>query len=360
MRSNASSPQPRSRAWVWCLAGILGVSSWAPSASASLLSDAQLFLDPWQVPEAVYPSITLVPTWDGVNLDNNRFTWPQNDMENVQVVPLLEPFSPTDPAGYPAGHVFSQDDYRWKPNEHYTVDLTSGVATATFHRAGVYHVRVDRPGTVNDQTYAVLFEAGMLNGVATGASVAIDGPRADLVVVSDPTEDDSTLDNAADNAVDDNGEAKVRRVDSAGDLVSKIQTASQNAGRKLHVELVCHGAPGQLWIGDTEVGAGGMTIAELQAALDEYVDNLSIYACSFARGAAGQAALQTLADSIGRASGFTVPVSVHRSWWLGWLVGGDWDLLLGGRNVVIPEPASLVLIALTAGLLIRRREQWVG
>lgn len=355
MRSSLSSQRPRCHAWAWCLVGVLGLSPWAPSASGSLLSDAQLFLDPWQVPESVYPSINLVPTWDGVNLGNNTFTWPENDVENVQVVPLLKPFSPTDPAGYPAGHVFTQDNFHWKPNEHYSVDLTSGVATATFHRAGVYHVRIDRPGTVNDQTYAVLFEAGMLNGAATGASVAIDGPRADLVVVSKPTATDRTLDNAAANAVDDNGEAKVRRVDSAGDLVSKIRTASQNAGRKLHVELVCHGAPGQLWIGDTPVGTGGMTIAELQAAIDKYVNNLSIYACSFAGGEAGQAALQTLADSIGRASGYTVPVSVHRSWWLGWLVGGDWDLLLGGQNVVIPEPTSLVVIALAAGLLSRRR-----
>lgn len=299
------------------------------AAWAVLLTDAQMFYDPWQVPTANYPIIDLRTTWDGVNVGNNSVRWGMfSDVQNVQVLPLLKPYPGDDPAVYPPGYVFTQADYEYQPNAHYWVDLTAGVAEATFVRPGIFHVKLDRV-TGPDPEFAVLLDSGLLDGSSSGASVKIDGPKADLVVVSSPSTPDSVLDNAAANAADDNGSNKVKRATNTQNCIDQIRTASQAAGKKIHVELVAHGNEGLFDMGSTRVGGSGMSIADFQKAIDDYVNELSIYACNFAAGTAGAAAVDTLAKSIGSAYGFTGYVSVHRSSWWGWLVGGSWDLEMG-------------------------------
>jgi len=335
-----------------------------PVAFGDLLTANDLFLDPWDVPLDLYERIYLDTTWDGSNVGNNSYTWSYNDVQAVQVLPLLNPYSQDDPAGYPIGYNFTQDNYLYQPNDHYWVDLTNGQATATFERPGIFHVRLDRINNP-DEIDAVFVDSGVLDDLGekskTGASVEISGPKADLVIVSDPTGGDSTLDDAAANAEDDNGSDKVKRAASVSAAIARIKEAYEaNNNKKLHVELVAHGSKAHLTIGDSGVGSragDSMTIEDFQKEIDQYVSKLSIYACEFAKDAEGRAALQTLADSIGVASGFTSTVSVHRSEWFGWLVGGSWDLPLRGQEVTIPAPGAVVLglIGLTMAGWIKRR-----
>lgn len=327
------------------------------SVNALYLTDEQMYLDPWQVPLDDYKRIVIDTIWDGFNLSNNTHVWNNiQDIETVKVLPLLQPYSTEDPAGYPDDYIFSQSEYEYRPNQHYWVDMdiVNDTAEVIFERPGIYHVLLDFPNEDRDITYTLLVDAGMLDDLGekakTGASVKIDGPKADLVVVSQPTNADSVLNKAAANAIDDNGADNVKRASSAAVAIEKIKTASETAGKKLHVEIVCHGSSGHLTIGDSGVGSkagDAMSIADFQKQIDKYVNDLSVYACSFAGGVAGDAALQILADSIGIASGFTVPVSVHRSDWWGWLVGGSWDLALKGKLMEaepIPEPTTLLLL----------------
>jgi hypothetical protein len=172
--------------------------------------------------------------------------------------------------------------------------------------------------------------------------------------VSQTTGTDAAEEKGAANATDD-GQTVTRAVNMA-QAVAQMQAASQAAGRKIHVELVAHGAPGVLRIGNTVIGGpGGPTIAQFQAQIDPFVNNLSLYSCNFARGPAGMAALQTLADSIGRASGFDRPVSVHRALF-GFSRG--WDLSLRGANLtLVPEPSSSVLAMAFVVLALSRKRR---
>jgi hypothetical protein len=341
--------------WRSALAGVLALSisltvSCLPVFGANL-SDSQMYFDPELVPLDHYPRIYLNFTGSQAS-----YAWPQNDIQNVQMLPLLKPYSTGDPAGYPIGYSFSQANYDFVPNQDYFVDLTNGVATATFNQPGVYHALIDRPGTANDQIYSLMVDSDMLDETlgnsSTSASVRINGPTADLVVASQ-TGNDPAEEKGAANAMDDG--QTVTRAANMAQAVAQMQAASQAAGRKIHVELIAHGAPGVLQIGNTIIGGqGGPTIAQFQAQIDPFVNNLSLYACNFAQGQAGMDALQTLANSIGRASGFTVPVSVHRAFF-GFSRG--WDLSLRGTNLtLVPEPASATLaMAFVVLALVRRR-----
>lgn len=314
-------------ALVWAVVLCIGSAAWAV-----LLPDPELFYDPWEVPTAQYPIIELNTTWDGSQVGNNSVRWDEfNDVYRVQVLPLLKPFPGDEPAMYPPGYPFTQDDYEYQPNVHYWVDLTAGVAEATFMRPGIFHVKLSRMSGP-EQVFAVFVDSGLLDGDSSGSSVKIDGPKADLVVVSKPSGGDSLLDKAAANAADDNGADKVKRAANAQECIDQIKAASQAAGKKIHVELVAHGNKGFFRMGSTAVGGADMSIEDFQKAIDDYCNELSIYACDFASGATGKAAVDILAKSIGNAIGYTGLISVHRSDWWGWLVGGSWDLEMGATS----------------------------
>lgn len=323
-----------------------------PVKAVNLDADA-LYFDPDSLALAEYARDYLYPTFDGVSSTGNSIQW-AGDILGVNILPMLVPYSSSDPAGYPLGYLFSYSDYYYTPFSDYFVDLTDGVATATFNKAGIYHARLTREdGSVEIRT--VLANAGTLGeDDRTSASVRIDGPVADLVLVSNPTGGDSTLEIANSNAVDENGADNVDRASSVADAVSKIEQAyHDNGDEKIHLEVVAHGRAGFFRLGDTGIGAGGsMSIAEFQKLIDEYVDEISVYACSFA--ADGAAGLQTLADSIGTATGFDKPVSVYRNWF-GFSYG--WDLPLGGKKITAkaPDSAMFPLIFISGWFIVLMR-----
>jgi hypothetical protein len=329
----------------------------APNALAVVLSGNDLFYNPWNVPEAAYTQVAVT--------GGSPYAWAYNNVQTVQVLPLLKAYAgtPSDPGAYPTDYVFSQADYRYQANVDYSVDLTGGVATATFLGPGIYHVKL----TLADSTSvveAMLVDTGFLpdDGTqpTTGPEVAIPGPNADLVVVShvpatDPkaAEKNSALDKGAAAAAADG--QTVARAESIQQAVTAIQTAAVAAGRPIHVELVAHGAPGHFRIGTQGVGCwnGDMSMQDFQDMLDGYVDGLSTYSCSFGAGEEGDEALQTLADSLGWASGWTTTVTVHYNQY-----AHGWDLRMGADGFSeVPEPSTLVLLACGLMVLsIRRRK----
>jgi hypothetical protein len=326
--------------------------SLAGTAHAVFLADDQLFLNPWMVPFADYDRVYINSSWDGFQLGDNSYTWGYTDVENVSVLPLLNPYSLTDPGRYPTSYAFTQSDYRYKPNQHYWVDLTSGVATATFHGSGIYHVQLHRT-TGPDIIQAVFMDTGFIGDgeepQETGPEVEIQGPVADLVIVSENGENGDVLDDAANLAEEDNP-GRVERATSVQDMVDAIEQAYfDNGMNPIHVELVAHGAPGHFRIGHEGVGNWDddeMTMLEFQELLDGMVDGLSTYSCNFAKGDEGRDALIDLAGSLGWASGWDETVTAH---WNEEYRG--WNLELGGGLLTeVPEPSSLVL-ALVCGLV---------
>ena len=318
----------------------------APTTTAALLSGGDLFFNPWDLPKAEYTQVELS--------GGTPYAWSYTNVQSVHVLPLLKPYAgnPSDPGAYPTSYVFTQNDYRYQANTYYSVDLTDGVATATFWGPGIYHVKLHLSDNT-DVTQAMLVDTDFLpdDGTqpATGPEVEIPGPKADLVVVSHVPDTDP---NAAkkNEALDDGANAaaadgqNVARAESIDEAVAAIQEAAIEAGRPIHVELVAHGSPGHFRIGTQGVGSqpGDMSMEDFQELLDGYVSGFSVYACSFAAGSEGDAALEILADSLDWASGWTKTVTVHYNWYnYGW----DLDMGQGGFSKISAPPFTITASA---------------
>lgn len=107
--------------------------------------------------------------------------------------------------------------------------------------------------------------------------------------------------------------------------------------------MIGHGKPGSILIGNQRINDlgdqnGGMTSAQFQAAIDQYCSSITFYSCSTAQGATGNSFLQSIASSVGSASGFTQPITVTPTYW---------DVNAGAQFVtLVPEPGALSLLGL--------------
>lgn len=284
------------------------------------LTDAQMYLNPDEVPYDFYDRVYL----DDLAIDND-YIWLSegDDIIDADILPVLNP-GPGLEGEYPVGYVYSQSDYYQTPNVDYFADITAGDLTVTFLVSGQYCVRVNRTSG-GSKIWTVFAETGMLEigSNKTGASRKISGPSGDLIIVS---KGDKTLDQAAKNIQnEDDGSGtgtkkKVTRAKGVDDTISKIKAASKAAGKKIHVEIVGHGAPGMISTNDGSVADGDLIgpdeadIKEFQEAIDDYVEGLSLFSCSSAEGAAGDKLLNLLASSLGWASGYTVPITVEKGY----------------------------------------------
>jgi hypothetical protein len=95
------------------------------------------------------------------------------------------------------------------------------------------------------------------------------------------------------------------------------------------------------------IGPDAADIQAFQDAIDEYVDNISLFSCSSAAGEAGGQLLQILANSIGIASGWTVPITVEN---------GYFNVDYTKEALTIPEPAMVGLLGFGALALLRRKK----
>jgi len=287
---------------ITCLLVVLPVMQ----AGAVLLTGEELYFDPESADFDFYPRVLL----PDLVIENSHMWGAEGDpIVDADILPVLKP------GPYPIGYAFDQSDYEQTPNVDYFADLTDGNLTATFLASAQYLVRIHRDSGASE-IHTVLAETGLLEKPGsedpTGPSEKISGPEGDLILVA---EGDSTLDKAAENITDEG--KTVERVDSVQDAINKIRTASQAAGEKIHVELVGHGAPGEVsmnnqhWEDENAIGPDGDDIRAFQDSIDAYVDDISIFSCRAAEGAEGDTLLQILANSIGHASGWTVTITVE-------------------------------------------------
>ena len=222
------------------------VAAWGP-AGAERLPSEQMFFDPAGVDFDYYPRILL----DDLSVQNSHQWEAGGDpATDADILPVLKD------GYYPAGYVFSEHDYYLVPNADYEADLSDGAFTAYFYESGQYLVRITRQSGT-EAVYAVFAETGLLelpgSDDKTGPSRRISGPSGDLIVVATG---DGTLDQAAEN-IQNEGKT-VQRATGVQDTIDKIKAASQAAGKKLHVELVGHGAPGMISMDDKNVDDGNL------------------------------------------------------------------------------------------------------
>jgi hypothetical protein len=316
----------------------------AASAQADVLSDAQLYFDPDSISPDYYERIELPDLGQA-----NSHTWlAGNDpVTDADILPVLKPGS------YPPGYSFSQNDYYLLPNVNYFGDLTGGTLTARFAAPGLYHVRVTRQSG-SHEVFAVFAESWLkeVDGDPdkTGAVRELDPPPdGDLFLVENS---DQALDNSA--AIWQKAGRYVRRVDRRepdpnhpddNDVITEIIMRWKKLGRKIHVEIDGHGTAGRIGTG---AGKGNIpdkqidlnSVGDLAHVIRHYVSQITFQGCRVGKGAKGQYFLDTLAKSIGYAGAWDSPVVVV-----------DQDHFEVDRNaefveVVMPEPASLLLLAI--------------
>lgn len=280
--------------------------AWLSPVYGAFLSDRQLYFDPASVDFDYYERIGLA---DLATANSHQWEAGTDPVIDADILPVLKPGTYTNSYG------FSQSDYYLTPNVDYKADLSSGTLTGYFFVSGQYLVRVTRQSG-DEQVFTVFAETGLLelpdDSDKTGPSKKISGPSGDLILVA--TGDD-VVDQAAENITDEG--KNVQRTTGVSQTIDKIKAASQAAGKKLHVELVGHGAPGRISMDDKQVDDGNLIgpdaadIEAFQQAIDDYVNHLSLFSCRSAEGTAGDTLLETLAKSIGVASGWTVPITVE-------------------------------------------------
>ncbi len=334
----------------------LGLASLHSPLQATMLSDSQLYFDPDSISPDFYPMIDLP---DLGSLNSHNFAADGDPILDADILPVLKP------GAYPGGYVFSQSDYDQIPNVDYFADLTDGTLTTTFETAGVYHVRVQRQS--GSAIFAVFADAALERKVGapdrTGANRRIpEIPDADMYLIDngDPAEV------AEREEILTNAGQYTERVDTRQEAIDKIIQRSQELGRKIHVEIAGHGAPGEASLGagvnnvpDSQIDAE--SVQAFQEAIDHYVSEITFFGmCSVGRGAAGMEFLDILASSIGKASAWDSPIyrvdSSH------YTVDRNAQYITVQHE--IPEPSSFVLAVMGALALLlpvrRRCRHWLG
>ncbi len=290
---------------ITCLLVILSASQ----AGAVLLTDEELYFDPESADYDFYPRVLL----PDLTIENTH-TWEADGdpIVDANILPVLKSGT------YPIGYAFSQDDYEQTPNVDYSADLTDGALTGTFGTSAQYMVRLHRESGASE-IHTVFAETGMLeepgNPDPTGPSRKISGPEGDLILVAWPGVDDPALDRAQENIANE-GKTWGWATNVQG-AINAIQLHSEIAGEKIHVELVGHGASGKIclndqnWTDENVIGPDLEDIQEFASAIKDYCDDISLFGCQCASGVLGERLVQALADSLGHASGWKVPITVE-------------------------------------------------
>lgn len=358
------------------------------AADAMEVSPSSLFLSPSLIQEDIYPGHTLSVTGQQVYTSSDL----GGTLLGVQILPLLVPnplssqgeYTSSDLLGITQSNFSSY--FAAQPDVDYAADFTSSEITIDYGAAGSYFVQITAENNGTQFTKLYYDEVDDAIGQNPGAGVPKDKvgvgrlmkpegtPKADLIIVSNQAKEGAAANGYTANALATlQAQGKnVKTADSLDDAIAKIMAESQRLGRAITVDLVGHGTPGTILIGNTTLAAknGAMTPAALGAALKGKVSNINFFSCNTGQGQPGKDMAKAITDaaminSIGAFNTFTsalpatpkfAPVfgfiqtprgRVRTTTWVptGMTNPGYFDVGgMGIRGALVPEPASLILL----------------
>jgi hypothetical protein len=382
----------KSRWFVAAVAATLGILFATTLAQASAVSPSDLFLAPSMVPDDFYPGHAL-------SIGAHQAYTPADvggTLLGVKVLPLLEP-NPSTASGqgeYSDSDLLNitQSNYSSyfyaQPDLDYAADFTSSEIDLDYGKAGSYVVAINAENSgvpftkyfVDDVDDAIGQIANPDRRGVSRVATPMGSPMADKIVVSNQAVEGMPPANgysAGALATLQSQGKNVMAANNLNDAIMMIMDAFTAAGGPITVDLVGHGEPGKIQIGNTVLAAqgGAMTPAQFGAALKGKVSNINFFSCNTGVGQAGQNMAKAITDaamidSVGAFKTYTsafaprpelAPVYntifvpgrgfVRTVQWVqtGRTIPGGFDV--GGRGIrgnLVPEPASLELLAIGA------------
>jgi hypothetical protein len=364
---------------------------------ATAVSPSDMFLAPSLVQDDLYEEHDLATTGEQIYTDSSV----GGTLLGVKILPLLVPnpfssqgqYTDSDLAGITQSN-YSQY-FADLPDQQYAADFTGQQITIDYGAPGSYLVEITAESSGVDFTKIYNDQVDDAIGQNPAAGVPKDkvgvsrlvqpnsAPMADLIVVSNQAKEGAAANGytAAALATLQSQGKNVVTADSLDDAINKIMAESVKQGKPITVDLVGHGTPGTILIGsDTLAAKGGkMTPAQLGAALKGKVSNLNFYSCNTGQGQAGKNMAKDITtaamiNSIGAFNTFTsaypptpqyAPVYGFNGFrrTVTWVATGQTNpgyFDVGGRGIrgaLVPEPASLVLMAMAGAAMVwvRRR-----
>jgi hypothetical protein len=375
-------------------------------AKAALVPYDDLFLPPSLIQDDLYPFHELNVASSQVYTSSEI----GGSLLGVRILPLLVPNpSPSSLQGeYTDAQLanISQANYTSYfaalPGVHYFADLTPDEITIDYGAAGSYFVEIRAESGGTEFTKLYYDQVDDAIGQNPAAGVARDrvgvgrqmapnhAPNSEFILVSNealeaapPLGPRNGYSSNALATLQSQGK-NVMTADSLDDVIMKIMAESQRLGRPIDVDLVGHGTPGTIQIGNAILSAqgGAMTPAQFGAALKGKVSTINFYSCNTGVGGAGQAFATAITNaaminSIGAFQTFTSAYAPRPEYawqivfvprpplpplrtvqWLptGRTIPGYFDV--GGRGIrgeLVPEPGALILVAsLFLATLLRR------
>lgn len=289
-------------------------------------------------------------------LDPNRV---DVNITGVEVLPVLVPnpatpdgdYSPADLAAinvtnYSSFYLQQPGTDITNPTTDYVADLTGNALTLTFKAPAMYAVRVKTTSRVgggppDERDYLYTEYVKDYFGEDGGADEQAPErkgnlPDADLYVVSSEDPNDNGFCEAAAGLLKEQG----KNVCLAKDLDEAqkcIEDRSKALGRKIKVMMVGHGRPGSIKIGTDWLNEQSDAVeypAAFQKRIDAFVDDITFFSCKTAEGDIGRKFLRDFGNSIGRAAGWDVPVTVSSTISVLGIVlrHGYFDVKAGGKQ----------------------------
>jgi hypothetical protein len=126
-------------------------------------------------------------------------------------------------------------------------------------------------------------------------------------------------------------EAKAFVMDTVTDGIEQISEILQQYPGSKTVEIICHGSPGCLYLGNTQLSLDTLTQYAPRLQLWD-IDNLVLYGCNVAAGDGGREFLERLH----RVMGVNVAATAGLTGSLA--LGGDWQLEVNAGNVDLRLP----------------------
>lgn len=365
------------------------------------VSPSALFLPPSSIIDDFYEGHTLTTTAQQIYTASEI----GGTLVGVRILPLLVPnlltsqgqYNSSDLLGITASTYSSY--FSVLPDQDYFADFSPSAITIDYGAPGSYFVEItaESGGTQFTKLYYDEVDDAIgqnpLIGVPkdkVGVSRLVKpqgNPDADLIIVSNQSKEGAAANgySAAALATLQSQGKNVMVADSLEDAITKIKAESTRLGRAITVDLVGHGTPGTILIGNTTLAAkgGAMTPAAFGAALKDKVTNLDFFSCNTGVGQAGKNMAKAITDaaminSIGAFNTFTsaypptpkfapvvtivnTPFGPRRN--ITWVPTGATNpgyFDVGGfgiKGLLVPEPAAWLLFItfLAAAIATRRR-----